>query len=97
MSNNEICQFLENIYRNISTESGCTLEKIYNAFVNIIKNEKDIMLTCIKMETSQVKSCDKRVQTPGMSPPRPRAWTFCLFTPNRYNVKRLKNNYTLLE
>ena len=25
--------------------------------------------------TSQVKSCDKRVQTPGMSPPRAGAWT----------------------
>ena len=30
---------------------------------------------------SQVKSCDKRVQTPGMSPPRAGAWTYCLFTP----------------
>ena len=29
----------------------------------------------------QVKSCDKRVQTPGMSPPRAGAWTYCLFTP----------------
>ena len=29
---------------------------------------------------SQVKSCDKRVQTPGMSPPRALAWTYCLFT-----------------
>ena len=27
----------------------------------------------------QVKSCDKRVQTPGMSPPRAEAWTYCLF------------------
>ena len=30
---------------------------------------------------SQVKSWDKRVQTPGMSPPRAGAWTYCLFTP----------------
>ena len=26
--------------------------------------------------------CYKRVQTPGMSPPRAGAWTYCLFTPN---------------
>ena len=25
--------------------------------------------------------CYKRVQTPGMSPPRAGAWTYCLFTP----------------
>ena len=44
---------LENIYRNISTESVCTLEKLYNAFVNIIKNEMDVKLPCIKMETNR--------------------------------------------
>ena len=27
-----------------------------------------------------VKLRDKRVQTPGMSPPRAGAWTYCLFT-----------------
>ena len=27
------------------------------------------------------ESCDKHVQTPGMSPPRAGAWTYCLFTP----------------
>ena len=25
--------------------------------------------------------CYKRVQTPGMSPPRAGAWAYCLFTP----------------
>ena len=27
------------------------------------------------------ESCDKHVQTPGMSPPRAGAWAYCLFTP----------------
>ena len=38
-------------------------------------------LQCSHSQLSQVKSCDKRVQTPGMSPPRAGAWTYCLFTP----------------
>ena len=33
------------------------------------------------LASNQVKACDKRVQTPGMSPPRAGAWTYCLFTP----------------
>ena len=42
---------------------------------------KSLTLHKVKRYSSQVKSCDKRVQTPGMSPPRAGAWTYCLFTP----------------
>ena len=35
-----------------------------------------------KYYSSQVKSWDKRVQTPGMSPSRAGASTNCLFTPD---------------
>ena len=41
---------------------------------------------------SQVKSCDKRVQTPGMSPPRAGAWTYCLFT-HGFNVTLIDASY----
>ena len=30
--------------------------------------------------------CYKRVQTPGMSPPRAGAWTYCLFTPVTFYI-----------
>ena len=39
---------------------------------------------CRKMKfraSSQVKSWDKRVQTPGLSPPRAGAWIYYLLTP----------------
>ena len=43
-------------------------------------------LECLDFEESSYKqlmsmSCDKRVQMPGMSPPRAGSWTYCLFTP----------------
>ena len=34
--------------------------------------------------------CYKRVQTPGMSPPRAGAWTYCLFTPWDLILKLVK-------
>ena len=34
--------------------------------------------------------CNKRVQTPGMSPPRAGAWTYCLFTPWDLILKLVK-------
>ena len=46
------------------------------------------MITCFNMTiferddtTADDDFCYKRVQTPGMSPPRAGAWTYCLFTP----------------
>ena len=33
--------------------------------------------------------CYKRVQTPGMSPPRAGAWAYCLFTHLQWNIDLL--------
>ena len=92
MSNNEVCQSLENIYRNISTESVCTLEKLYNAFVNIIKNEMDVKLPCIKIETNRNILKDSKTITPFWNEELQ-----LLHTEMRQKEKNLKNTKRHLE
>ena len=38
--------------------------------------DTSLVTTDLTRMSGQVKSCDKRVQTPGMSPPRAGAWTY---------------------
>ena len=48
-------------------ESGCKANDLTRYRVDTAGDDDDF--------------CYKRVQTPGMSPPRAGAWTYCLFTP----------------
>ena len=51
----------------------------------IHENITDISFTVYRLPLAVVCNdddfCYKRVQTPGMSPHRAGAWTYCLFTP----------------
>ena len=59
--------------RTVLTDIGKTVESS-QAFSGGLVNET-------RKKDDDDDFCYKRVQTPGMSPPRASAWTYCLFTP----------------
>ena len=93
MTGESRARFFINTYKDHVNFSGASLRQYIFLQIGVYSMQK-YPLQALQYEIESIKVCFvylqtdddddfcyKRVQTPGMSPPRAGAWTYCLFAP----------------